>query len=332
MSTITTLIPAYRADYLAELFLGLKTQTLQDFRVVLSDDSPDGAISDAIRRGRYDALIDRIDLRVVPGPRQGCFKNIHHLLARWGTESPLVHLHMDDDVIYPDFYRMHMLTHGSAVLGASVSQRWLAGADGRPAAPLPLPDLIAQQPQRVLAIDARAVFDTTIPHCRNWFGEFGNMVLAQAAVQRLRAARLGGLSYYGLGDVGVVIDVAQELPIGFLHDHLSVFRTHSGQRTAQQASHGLRCGYLAWVALALGAQKVGAISADQARHAVAQTARTVRHHYGDDPAFAEFFSLVQTHGECGDPLHAAFGAHWHHLLQNDPDSRDLGLEPQAVAA
>lgn len=73
MTTITTLIPAYRPDYLGEVFLGLKTQHLRDFRVVLSDDSPGGAITDAIRRGVWDALIDGFEMVVVPGPRAGAF-------------------------------------------------------------------------------------------------------------------------------------------------------------------------------------------------------------------------------------------------------------------
>jgi len=331
MSTLSTLIPAYRSDYLAELFLGLKTQTFQDFRVVLSDDSPDGSITDLIRRGHFDALIDRLDLVVVPGPRQGCFKNIHHLLEHWGTISPLVHLHMDDDVIYPDFYRMHALTHGSATLGASVSQRWLASADGRPVAMLPLPELVAQQPQRVLAIDGRTIFDTTIPLCCNWLGEFSNCVLAQPAVQRLRAAKIGGLSYYGLGDIGTLIDVAQELPIGFLQDHLSLFRSHPGQRTAQRASHGLQCGYLAWVALALGTQAVGAISSAQAAQAVSRTVRLCTQHYADEPVFSELFALVKANGEQGAALHTAFGTYWQRLLQTNADSC-VGPSAQLAAA
>ncbi|MFO1216887.1 MAG: hypothetical protein U1E89_00735 [Burkholderiaceae bacterium] len=336
MTTITTLIPAYRPDYLGEVFLGLKTQHLRDFRVVLSDDSPGGAITDAIRRGVWDALIDGFEMVVVPGPRAGCFRNIQHLLQQWNGATPLVHLQMDDDVIYPDFYRLHAMTHASAALGASVSRRWLAGADGRPQAALPLPELVAQQPQRVLAIGGEAIVATTIASCTNWLGEFSNAVLGRAAAARLRDAMLGGLSYYGLADIGVLIDVSQDLPIGFVHEHLGVFRTHASQRSAATASHGLRCGYLAWAALALGAQAARRLDAAGTRQAVNHVARIARQQYRGDDAFDAFVALVDAHGSEGPALHAAFRGFWHALLATDADSceavREAALPACADAA
>jgi hypothetical protein len=330
MSFITTLIPAYKSTHLGELFLGLKTQTLRDFRVVLSDDSPGGEISDNIRRGVYDPLIDNLDLVVVQGPRRGAFKNIRHLLmqttARQG--AALVHLHMDDDVIYPDFYRLHAMTHASAALGATVSQRWLAAADGRPIAQLPLPELIEQQAQRIVAVDAPALYGSTIPWCRNWLGEFSNVVLAPAAVQRLLRAEIGGLSYYGLADIGVLLDVAQETPIGFIHDHLGVFRSHPAQSTAARGSHGLRAGYLAWAALALGAHRIGRLDDAAARRALQRLAALTREPYAGEATFTEFFALLDRHENDLDSLHAHFAPYWQRLLQADTDSCD---EPSETA-
>ena len=332
MTTITTLIPAYKSQHLGELFLGLKTQTFRDFRVVLSDDSPDGAITDLIRRGAYDALIDPIDLLVVPGPCRGAFKNIQHLLRHWGQQSPLVHLHMDDDVVYPDFYRMHAMTHASAALSATVSQRWLAAADGRPIAQLPLPDIIEQQAQRIVAVNAQALYASTIAPCRNWLGEFSNAVLGATAVRRLQQARLGGLSYYGLADIGVMLDAAQELPIGFLHDHLSLFRSHPGQNTAQRASHGLQCGYLAWAALALGAHAAGQIGDEAVRQALQHVVRITRDAYGQLPAFATYYGLVQQHDSDLTSLRRHFEPYWHALLQLDTDSSDEPAPALAAVA
>ena len=69
MTLITTLIPAYKKDYLAELFLGLRHQTCKDFKVILSDDSPDDEITRLIRDGHYAALLSKLDLTVVRGPK-----------------------------------------------------------------------------------------------------------------------------------------------------------------------------------------------------------------------------------------------------------------------
>jgi hypothetical protein len=331
MTMLTTLIPAYKSEHLADLFLGLRTQTWTQFRVVLSDDSPGAIITDQIRRGTFDALVDALDLTVVQGPRRGAFQNIRYLVRHWGMQTPLVHLHMDDDVIYPDFYRMHAMAHGSMALGASVSQRWLTGPDGRPVAALPLPEVVEQQPHRVLAIDADALFATTIPTCQNWLGEFSNSVLSRAAVQCLLGARLGGLSYYGLADIGVLLDVSQRTPIAFLRDHLSGFRSHPQQNTAQVQSHGLKCGYLAWVALALGAHGSGRIDDPQMLSALAITMNHCIQRYAADPAMAGFFSLVQTHAQQPAALRTAFGDYWQRLLQSNTDSADETLPALTTA-
>lgn len=333
MSQITTLIPAYKSAYLGELFLGLKTQTFRDFRVVLSDDSPGGEITDRIRRGAYDALIHQLDLLVVPGPRQGSFRNVRHLLRGWGTTSPLVHLHMDDDVIYPDFYRLHAMTHASVPIGASVSQRWLTSAEGRPVAQLPLPDFIDQQPQRIVTIDRPLLYASTIAVCQNWLGECSNAVLSRSAARRLQTGRINGLSYYGLGDIGVLLDVAQEAPIGFVHDHLSGFRSHPAQTTARVASHALRCGHLAWVALALATHEAGLLPEAQARQAITIATRRCRQVYAGDPAFADYFALVERCGDSPQQLGAAFRALWIHWIESDREScSDEQTPTQAEAA
>jgi hypothetical protein len=333
MSLITTLIPAYKSAHLGELFLGLKTQTMRDFRVILSDDSPGGEITDRIRRGVYDPLIDTLDLLVVQGPRRGAFPNIRHLLRQLSGQDTLVHLLMDDDVIYPDFYRMHAMTHASAALGATVSQRWLAGAEGRPIAQLPLPEAIEQQSQRIVAVDGRALVDTTIAFCRNWLGEFSNAVLARPAVERLQRATLGGLSYYGLADIGVMIDVSAERPIGFIHDHLGLFRSHPAQSTAARTSHGLQCGFLAWAALALGARRAGRLADAAVRLTLQRVVTLTRETYADVPAFRDCFVMIERHASDLDAMHAAFAPFWHRLLQSDPDSRQDPVAPaEPVAA
>lgn len=328
MTALITLIPAYKVEHLGDLLLGLRTQSFTDFRVVLSDDSPDGVITERIRSGAFDALIDKLDLAVIQGPRHGSLKNVQHLLKHCDTETALVHLHMDDDVIYPDFYRQHAMAHASATLAASVSQRWLTAPDGRPVSALPLPALVDEQPHRVLAVGPDALFATTIPTCQNWLGEFSNTVLSQAAVRRLTTARLGGLSYYGLADIGILLDASREAPIGFLRDHLSGFRSHPRQSTAQAQSHGLMCGYLAWVALALGAHREKLIDERQLQSALAVTTRNLMDRYGATATLAEYFAMAQRHATVPAAMLAPFTAYWHGLLQTNSDSCE---EPRSEA-
>jgi hypothetical protein len=89
MATITTLIPAYKKDYLGEVFLGLQRQTCKDFRVILSDDSPGDEISALIRSGHFGALLRGLDLQVLQGPKN-IRLNYRALVQAWGQSSPYV--------------------------------------------------------------------------------------------------------------------------------------------------------------------------------------------------------------------------------------------------
>ena len=321
MTPLITLIPAYKTEYLAELFLGLRNQSFKDFRVVLSDDSPGGAVTALIRSGALENLIAPLNLLVVQGPRQGSLKNIHHLIDGWAAQAPLVHVLMDDDIIYPDFYRSHALAHAHGAPGASVSQRWLTASDGRPGAMLPLPAFFDELPDRLVYLDAAALFATTALHCQNWLGEFSNMVLSQEAVRRLRASTMNGLSYYGLADIGVLLDVSRVKPVVFIRDHLGGFRSHPQQTTHNRQSFGLKCGYIAWVALALAGWREGVLSAEQAQASLAISLGPCMNQFASDPTLAEFFTLTATHGRTLASFDQHFGAYWARLLQTDSDSR-----------
>jgi hypothetical protein len=134
MTKITTLIPAYKPDYLGEMFLGLKRQSVKDFRVILSDDSEGGAITNMIRDGRFGALQQELNLTVVPGPRNARLNHQHLIdLYQAGAErSPFVHFMLDDDVVFPDFYKTHLEAHAGGKYAVSVSARWLSQATAGP--------------------------------------------------------------------------------------------------------------------------------------------------------------------------------------------------------
>ena len=276
MPLITTLIPAYTKDYLGELFLGLRRQTFTDFRVILSDDSPDAEITRMLHDGAWSALTDGLDLTVVRGPRNARL-NHQRLLDLWAGQTPLVHFHLDDDVIYPDFYRAHVAAHAQQPLGVSVSRRWLGSADGRPAVELPVPAFIAASERRTVELEPGALFASTVAVCENWLGELSNMVISAAGAGCYPKPPVEGINYYGLLDVGLVLEAARALPVVFLHDHLSVFRQHPGQTTQSAVhTHGGRVAFLAWVPYALAAWHEGRIGAPQAAHSDRDRHRTHR--------------------------------------------------------
>ncbi len=321
MTTLMTLIPAYKADYLAELFLGLRQQSFKDFRVVLSDDSPGGSITELIRSGAFENLIESLDLVVVQGPRQGSLKNIHHLIDGWAAQAPLVHVMLDDDIVYPDFYRSHALVHGRSATGASVSQRWLTTSDGRPGATLAIPNFFDDVSERLCYLDAATLFPTTVSNCHNWLGEMSNMVLSQEAAQRLRSSTMNGLSYYGLGDIGMLLDISRQAPVVLIRDHLGGFRSHPQQTTQNRKSFAVKCAHLAWVALALAGWRGGHLSTEQTQASLAISASLCMNEFATDPSLSEFFDIVISDARNLTAFDEHFAAWWARILSTDSDSR-----------
>lgn len=333
MSQITTLIPAYKKEYLAELFVALRRQSFKDFKVILSDDSPGGVITDMIRSGHFGKLTSELNLLVVRGP-QNARRNHEQLLDLWGGQTPLVHFNLDDDVIYPDFYRTHVAAHLAAPCCATVSQRWLSHADGVPAWSLPLPDFVNDCSGHVIQPTTEELFASTVGTCQNWLGELSNMVMsAEGAALYPRPPR-DDLSYYGLLDIGFVLNAAPTLPVTFIREPLSVFRQNDQQTTHGTHSHGGRVGFLAWIAYALAAWRDGHLSPELAVAAIGTATQRVMHHFSEDPIVAEYFTILDTQASSLDSLYVAFRGFWLRLLASNPGTAPLAplnAAPQATS-
>jgi hypothetical protein len=332
MSAIVTLIPAYKPEYLGDLFVGLRSQKFKDFRVVLSDDSPGAEITERIRAGVYGKLAQELNLLVVRGPCQGSQKNIQHLIEGWGDVAPLVHVHLDDDVVYPDFYRAHADAHAQKPFGASVSLRWVTSTDGRPQLDLPLPSMLEKGNERIVAVTGEQLFASTVAKCENWLGEISNVILSAEGARRYAHSQMGGFSYYGLGDVGVLLDVSRHFSIAVIRDHLSGFRSNPQQASAQIHSFGVKCGHLAWVALALAAWSGGHISPQQTVQSLTIAIMRSAHLYAGDAQMESFFALFEKHAHDLGELAHAFGTLWAAFLEDHPDSRHWIPRPKGLFA
>jgi hypothetical protein len=328
---IATLIPAYKPDFLAPLLAGLRSQVLRDFRVILSDDSPGATITDALRSGRFDALIGGLDLTVVRGPCSP-LKNHQHLLDTWAGSTPLVHLLMDDDVVYPDFYRAHAEMHVGQRLSASVSLRWLTGAGGEPFATLPLPDFVMKSRERSIEVDTAVLFESTVARSENWLGELSNMVFSADAARCFPRPPAEGVSYFGLPDVGLLLNAARTGPIRVLRDHLSGFRQHAGQTTANTQSSNLKIAHLAWVAFALQARRDGHLDDARAMQGIAAATRRCLQVYAGDAVMQRYFAIVQAGLTDLARFEAEFGIVWQALLRSCPDACGWAARPAAAMA
>jgi hypothetical protein len=318
MSTITTLIPAYKKEYFGETLLGLARQTFRDFRVIVSDDSPDDEITRLIESGHFGELGRTLDLQVVRGPKNARL-NHQSLMDRWAGSSPFVHLQLDDDVIFPDFYRTHMAAHGTGRFSASVSRRWVTHGDTRPVMGINQPAAVAASPLLYVPVDADTLFRTMVPTCNNWIGEFTHMVMSAEGARAYPRPPSHDLSYYGWLDVGFVLTAVQTAPLVIVRDHLGIFRQHPAQTTHHMNTGIGRVSSLAWITTALLAWREGRIEAHDVVTAIKWNVRQCLERFGDgDPVVNEFFETIQVHGGDLARLYQAWRPLWLRLLASHP--------------
>ena len=331
MPTITTLIPAYKKEFLGETLLGLARQTFRDFRVVISDDSPDDEITHLIEAGHYGELSRSLDLQVVRGPKNARM-NHQALIDRWAGSSPFVHLQLDDDVVFPEFYRTHMAAHQTGRFSVSISRRWVTDGDTRPVMGINQPAVVARSPLHFVPLDEEAVFQTMVPTCNNWLGEFTQMVMSAEGARAYPRPPVDDLSYYGWLDVGFVLTAVQKAPLVIVRDHLGIFRRHASQTTHQMKSSIGRVSSMAWVTSALLAWREGRISRADVVTAIKWNVRECLERFGeDDPVINEFFDLIQAHGGQLEHLYAAYKPFWLRVLASHPATAPGAAIPQEPA-
>jgi glycosyltransferase involved in cell wall biosynthesis len=330
MSTLTTLIPAYSARFLGPLFKCLQRQTWRDFRVIVADDSPGRRITEALRRGEFDAQATGLKVTVIAGAGS-VLRNHQRALDAWDERTPFVHLLMDDDTIDADFYARHVAQHqAEPATAVSVSLRRLIDAQGRPIGALPLPEFIGASTASVVRVDAPMLVQSTVARCENWLGELSHMVLSARAARRFPRPPDEGVSWFGLPDIGTLLNAQDLGPIAVLRQTLGGFRQHGGQTTANPQSRSLKIAHLAWVAFALKAQEDGQLETDAARQAIAIAIRRCLALYAHDDEMLPFLALARDALRDMAVFKSGFAALWGRLLDANPDTRRTGLTAQEL--
>jgi hypothetical protein len=289
---ITTLIPAYKAKYLHDLLIALYHQTVRPERVIFSDDSPDRAFQAALQSDELRAATAGMNIEVVEGPRAGAFANCRHLLKIWNGSTSLAHLLLDDDVIYPEFYERHLAVHATGSVDCTVSRRWTALESGQPVSRLPVPEQVRLNGERAFLLSPEFLFSTTIPACNNWLGELSNAVFNRNTAALLAEPHLSGISFEGLGDIGLFLSTSLQKPIGFLNEPLGYFRLSPSQNSQVRSTRDFKQGRLAWIALGLAALRLNKIGREQASQCFGMTAGLVMKDYAGVEDMASFCEVL----------------------------------------
>ena len=313
---ITTLIPAYKPQYLPELLNCLRLQTRPARQIIFSDDSPKGEFRAALFSDAMAPLRAGLDIECHEGPRHGGgYANMLHLLKVWAERSELFHLMLDDDVVYPEFYERHLIAHASAKLSCSISRRWTANEQGLPLAGQPVPPAVAAHANRIVTLDDGLVFMSTAIECKNWFGEFSNAVFHAATAPVLMKPAFGGVSYAGLWDLGAFMAASLRAPIGYLQDHLGFFRTSPAGNSSKFFGPYMKGAHLGYAALVLGGQRIGKYTPAQARGAFAILAQAMAQRYGSQEDMQPFIALLPQMAAGNELAEASFIEIWHAFLK-----------------
>lgn len=307
----TTLVPAYKPKYLVELLAALRHQSVKPARIIISDDSPDQAFVAALAAGTplRNAVPD-LNIEVVPGPRTGAYDNFRALLQRFGGQTELFHLLLDDDIPYPAFYERHLAAHLQGRPQCVVSRRWTALESGQPTRDLPVPPAVAHHPQRMLALDAKLLFAHTAGVSGNWLGEFSNASFHADMAPLLDDPSLDGICYTGLEDLGAFLKASIRSPLGYLNEHLGYFRTSTAQHSADPMGRPMKLAHLAYVALTLSGRRLGLLDTAAAQANLARLCPVIAERYGAQPDMQQLCGLMPGLAAGGEGAEADFLALW----------------------
>ncbi|WP_156421958.1 glycosyltransferase family A protein [Paucibacter sp. KCTC 42545] len=289
---VTTLIPAYKTKYIVELLTGLMTQTLKPQKVIVSDDSPDGVFGALLQSPQMELARRKLQIEVHTGPRAGAYENFKHLLRLWDGSTELVHLLLDDDILYPDFYLRHLMAHASCRSPSSISARWCTNERGQPVEGMPIPKNVWFSNDRIVLLEASLLFSSTLPDCTNWLGEFSNCVMRKEAADLLFSPQFAGVSYEGLWDLGAFLAASLIGPVAYIQDRLGAFRAGGEGHSAQLLGKHMKAAHLAYAALSLGAVRLERLSPDSARKGYAGLHQALLDRYTAEPDVAPFIPVL----------------------------------------
>lgn len=308
---ITTLIPAFKPQYLKQLLIGLEAQTLRPARIIVSDDSPNQAFRSALLDGPFKQIAQKLNIETLEGPRQGVAANGRQLMRAWNAETELLHILMDDDVIYPDFYERHMAVHATGQFDCSVSRRWTALETGQPVGSLSMPDEVKQHSDRLVALEPDYLFVTAVPDRNNWLGEHSNSIFNRRAIDACATGSIAGISFSGLEDIGMFLAASLRAPVCFINEPLGFFRMNATQTSQQPTSHSFKLGVLAWAALGLAGLRVGMLRPEHAIQCFNGVLQQLQARYAGSADMQVFIALMQELSAGNGAAAEAFVQTWH---------------------
>jgi hypothetical protein len=254
--SLITLIPAFKVNYFEETLHSLSRQSVLPDKIIISDDSKNGAVieyADRLLKTKMANLQDKVIL--IEGPKEGAHTNIVSLIDGFIENlEDRFHVLFDDDILSDKFYEMHNIAFNKYQCGLTINKRHFIDVNNKIIPINQYPGLIDMINSDYLIMHSLFLNKSTVPLATNWLGEYSNCVISAKYKDIVKMASFSeGYSYYGLEDIGNFLKIAETEPIAFINQYLSGFRQSPHQNTTNLSSKTLHAGVWAWAIIAIHA-------------------------------------------------------------------------------
>jgi glycosyltransferase involved in cell wall biosynthesis len=263
--SVSILIPAFRPTFLRECIASALNQSVQDFELLISDDSGGEEVLPVVEqfrdpRIRYTRTSGRIGAR-------------DNLARLWGeAKYPLIKYLFDDDLLMPDAIlelvnclRQEPAAAFSFGLRNRIDEQGRVIADAHPySAP-------------VITVNTEQMSRHLVGTVRNPIGEFSNVLMnAAAGLTPDDFLSYMGFDLHVLCDVGFYLNASTKGPAIGVSRLLGSFRSHAHQNSSPSFNPLFALGICEWELFVRGEYCVGRLPPSQAVHAAERLLRAYR--------------------------------------------------------
>ncbi|MDB5495968.1 MAG: glycosyl transferase family 2 [Phenylobacterium sp.] len=270
--TVSILIPAFRPNFLRQTIASALTQGLEDFELIISDDSGGEELLPIVEQFRDPRI-----RYVRTSGRIGAAANCRSLWDHAGRDRLLFLL--DDDLLMP-----HAVVEMAAQLDARpdtsfcFAQRYLIDHTGLIIADPP-------KPREFIVADYPRMARSIVAQMRNPIGEFSNVLINRAVgltIEDMLYYR--GFEMRVMADVAFFLNASRKGPAVGLGVPVGSFRRHKDQNSSLEFNPKLTLIFAEWELFLRGEYSAGTVGRDEALTSAARLQQAYAHQAKQIPA------------------------------------------------
>jgi hypothetical protein len=255
MMKIVSIMPAFKVEYIMESIYSIALQSYPVSKLIISDDSIQGDVINYLNSKNIKEIFPKLEILIVNGPKKGPWENVKYLVSLLSDDVDLFHVMTDDDLIYPDFMRKHMLIHKEIKPLISISKRWVLHKTGQPVAVPNIPLSVYTNSNLYFYINYEELIKNSIVNLNNYLGELPQSLIAMRFKDKFLNHRINEIKYSGLEDIGSFLLASKEKGLVFINENLGGFRRHPNQNTTNYKNKINFSSTIGWIALLMAIKK-----------------------------------------------------------------------------